>query len=232
MTNWSPLFGTDWDRLLNQEFSKPYWSKLLAFIADESRLFSVYPRHDEVFKAFHLTPYAETRVVILGQDPYPGHGQAHGLAFSVPCGVPKPRSLMNIHKELNDDLGHPIPDHGNLEQWARRGVLLLNATLTVREGSPGSHSRKGWEKFTDEVIRALNRKADSVVFMLWGKAAGGKKDLIDSPQHTVIVSPSPSPLAAWRGFFCSRPFSRANAALVAAGREGVDWTLMDCESLK
>ena len=190
------------------------------------------PRHDEVFKAFHLTPHAETKVVILGQDPYPGHGEAHGLAFSVPCGVPKPPSLRNIHKELNENLGVPIPDHGNLEQWARRGVLLLNATLTVREGSPGSHSGKGWETFTDEAIRAVNKKADSVVFVLWGKAAEAKKGLIDSPQHTVIVSPLPSPLSAWRGFFGSRPFSRANAALVAAGRKGIDWTVMDCRSLK
>jgi uracil-DNA glycosylase len=232
VTNRSPLFGTDWDRLLNQEFSKSYWSELLAFIEDERQRFTVYPPRDDVLNAFKLTSYAETKVVILGQDPYPGHGEAHGLAFSVPCGVPRPPSLKNIYKELNKDLSVPIPDHGNLEQWARRGVLLLNATLTVRDGSPGSHRRKGWETFTDEVIRALNRKAESVVFVLWGRIAEGKKALIDSPPHTVIKSPSPSPLAAWRGFFGSRPFSRANDALVAARREGINWTVKDCRSPK
>jgi len=187
----------------------------------------VYPPHDEVFTALHLTPCAETKAVILGQDPYPGAGQAHGLAFSVRHGVRVPPSLRNIYRELHDDVCVPIPDHGCLESWARRGVLLLNAVLTVREGAPRSHRQKGWETFTDEVIRVVAAKTDSVVFILWGKEARRKKTLIETPPHTVIESPHPSPQSAYRGFFGSKPFSRANYALIAAGREAVDWRLTD-----
>jgi uracil-DNA glycosylase len=227
VTDQNPLFGTDSGPLLRQEFTKPCWAELQAFVAAERSRFEVYPPDVEVFMALHLTAYAETKVVILGQDPYPGAGQAHGLAFSVRCGVPVPPSLKNIHKELHEDLGVPIPDHGNLKQWARRGVLLLNATLTVRAGAAASHQGRGWETFTDEVIRVVNRKTDPVVFILWGRVAGKKKRLIDSPPHTVIESPHPGPQSARKGFCGSNPFSRANAALVAAGREAIDWTLTD-----
>ena len=216
---------TDWNPLLRAEFDKDYWRELMAFVADERSRAEVYPPHDEVFAALHLTPYAEVKVLILGQDPYHGPGQAHGLCFSVRPGVPKPPSLANIEKELADDLGITVPDHGSLEAWARQGVLLLNATLTVRARTAGSHQKKGWERFTDEVISVVNAKPERVVFILWGSYARRKKALIDTSRHAVIESPHPSPLSAHRGFFGSRPFSRANEALVAAGREPVDWTI-------
>jgi uracil-DNA glycosylase len=183
----------------------------------------VYPPADEVFAALHLTPFADTRVMILGQDPYHGPKQAHGLCFSVRRGVPKPPSLLNIFKELRDDLGIEMPDHGSLEAWARQGVLLLNATLTVRGGQAASHQGKGWEVFTDEVLAAVNAKPERVVFILWGASARRKKSLIDTSRHVVIESAHPSPLSAHNGFFGSKPFSRANAALVAAGRDPIDW---------
>jgi len=185
----------------------------------------VYPSHPDVFAALHLTPYADTRVLILGQDPYHGPGQAQGLCFSVPDGISIPPSLANIHRELADDLGVAVPRHGNLEPWARQGVLLLNATLTVRAGQAGSHQGKGWETFTDEVIAAVNAKPEHVVFVLWGSYARKKRSLIDATRHTIIESPHPSPLSAHNGFFGSHPFSRANAALVAHGQQPIDWTL-------
>jgi len=216
---------TDWNPLLRAEFDKPYWRDLQDFVARERARATVYPAPDEVFAALHRTSYAGTKVLILGQDPYHGPRQAHGLCFSVRRGVQIPPSLRNIHQELHDDLGLPIPDHGNLEPWAEQGVLLLNATLTVRAGSAGSHQKKGWETFTDEVIRVVSAKPDPVVFVLWGGYARRKQDLIDRQRHTIIESPHPSPLSASSGFFGSRPFSRANAALVAAGRQPVDWNL-------
>jgi uracil-DNA glycosylase len=214
---------TDWNPLLREQFAEPYWDDLMAFVAHERSTHPVYPPHDEVFAALHLTPYAETRVVILGQDPYHGPGQAHGLCFSVRHGVRVPPSLANIYRELRDDLGIDPPGHGNLERWARSGVLLLNTTLTVRGGAAASHQGRGWERFTDRVIDTVAAKSTRVVFILWGAAARRKRSMIDAQRHTIIESAHPSPLSARNGFFGSRPFSRANAALIDAGLQPVDW---------
>ena len=216
---------TDWNPLLREEFAKPYWAELQAFVADERSRIEVYPPHDDVFAALHQTPFASVKVLILGQDPYHGPGQAHGLCFSVRPGVAIPPSLRNIFTELESDVGVPRPKHGCLNAWTEQGVLLLNTTLTVRAHQAASHQRKGWETFTDQVIRAVDAKSEPVVFMLWGAAARKKKELIDTTRHTVIESVHPSPLSAHNGFFGSRPFSQANAALVAAGQTPVDWSL-------
>jgi uracil-DNA glycosylase len=220
---------TDWNPVLRGEFAKPYWAELQQFVATERSRAVVYPQHDEVFAALHLTPYAEVKAVILGQDPYHGPDQAHGLCFSVRPGVPPPPSLQNIFKELETDLGISPPRHGCLDSWARQGVLLLNASLTVRQGRAASHQNKGWETFTDEVLRAVNDKPERVVFILWGASARKKKALIDTTRHTVIESPHPSPLSASSGFFGSRPFSRANKALEEAGRDPIDWRILDLD---
>ncbi|MFL6203758.1 MAG: uracil-DNA glycosylase [Acidimicrobiales bacterium] len=216
---------TDWNPVLRAEFAKPYWEELQRFVAEERARTAVYPAHEDVFAALHLTPFAAVKVVILGQDPYHGAGQAHGLCFSVRQGVAAPPSLVNIFKELHADLGIEPPSHGCLDGWARQGVLLLNATLTVRARQAASHQGKGWETFTDEVLRAVNAKPERVVFILWGASARKKRGLVDTSRHVVIESAHPSPLSASNGFFGSRPFSRANAALVEAGREPVDWRL-------
>ena len=216
---------TDWNPILRGEFDKPYWPILQQFVADERAQGAVYPPHDQVFAALHLTPYADVKVLILGQDPYHGPRQAHGLCFSVPHGIQQPPSLQNIFAELRDDLAIEPPSHGNLERWARQGVLLLNAFLTVRARQAASHRSAGWETFTDEVIRAVSAKPDRVVFILWGGFARRKKSLVDLTRHVVIESAHPSPLSAHNGFFGSKPFSRANAALAAAGRQPIDWSL-------
>jgi uracil-DNA glycosylase len=221
------MMRTDWNPVLRSEFAKEYWVSLQQFVASERAAHVVYPPHEDVFAALHLTPYANTKVLILGQDPYHGPGQAHGLCFSVRDGVAPPPSLVNIFKELESDLGIARPNHGSLEHWAGQGVLLLNAVLTVRAHQANSHQGKGWEHFTDEVIRRVDAKAETVVFILWGAYARRKKALITGRQHVVIESAHPSPLSAHNGFFASRPFSRANAALVAAGREPVDWRIPD-----
>ena len=216
---------TDWNPILRDEFAKPYWAELQSFVHEERQRATVYPPPDEVFAALHLTPYADVKAVILGQDPYHGPSQAHGLCFSVRRGVTPPPSLQNIYKELEQDLGYPPPGHGDLRHWARQGVLLLNTSLTVRQGRAASHQGKGWETFTDEVLRAVNDKPERVVFILWGAAARKKKVLIDRSRHVVIESAHPSPLSASNGFFGSRPFSRANEALEEAGRTPIDWRL-------
>ncbi len=216
---------TDWNPLLRGEFEQPYWHELQRFVADERRKCTVFPSEPEVYAALHLTPYGETRVVILGQDPYHGNGQAHGLCFSVQRGVAVPPSLANIYAELQSDLGIERPAHGNLEAWARQGVLMLNTCLTVRSGQAGSHHGKGWERFTDQVLRVVDDKPTRVVFLLWGAPARKKRALIHTDRHVVIESAHPSPLSAHNGFFGSRPFSRTNEALAAAGLPPIDWRL-------
>ena len=216
---------TDWNPLLSDELEKPYWDELQRFVHDERHRHQVFPPADEVFAALRLTPFASTRVVLLGQDPYHGPGQAHGLCFSVKPPTPPPPSLKNMFTELHTDLGLAHPSHGSLESWARQGVLLLNTTLTVRSGAAASHQGKGWETFTDAVLAAVNNKPERVVFLLWGAAARRKKALIDLSRHVVIESPHPSPLSAHRGFFGSRPFSRTNQALIQAGLQPIEWTL-------
>lgn len=216
---------TDWNPLLRAELAKPYWAELQTFVAAERADHVVYPAPDDVFAALHLTPYASVKVLLLGQDPYHGPRQAHGLCFSVQPGVASPPSLRNVFKELGDDLGIEPPNHGCLDAWARQGVLLLNTSLTVRAGQAASHQGHGWEVFTDQVIRAVNDKPERVVFILWGASARKKKALVDTSRHVIIESAHPSPLSAHNGFFGSRPFSRTNEALVAAGLDPIDWAV-------
>ena len=215
----------DWDDLLSPETQKPYFSALQAFVRSERERYEVYPPEELVYDAFRRTSFLQTKVVILGQDPYHGEGQAHGLAFSVQPGMAHPPSLRNIMKELHDDLGIPIPQSGSLIPWAEQGVLLLNTTLTVRAHEAGSHHGHGWETFTDHVISAINEKTERCVFLLWGASAQRKKGLLTRTHHVIIESAHPSPLSAHRGFFGSKPFSQANHALQEAGRSTVDWTL-------
>jgi uracil-DNA glycosylase len=213
---------TDWNSLLGDQCDQPYWHSLQRFLAEERAHHLVYPKPDEVFAALDLTPYDQTKVVILGQDPYHGPGQAHGLSFSVPPGTPIPPSLANIYKELSTDLGIAAPLDGDLTRWARQGVLLLNTTLTVRSGQAGSHQGRGWEHFTDRVIELIAERPTPVVFLLWGAAARRKAPMM-SERHHVIESAHPSPLSARRGFFGSRPFSRTNAFLTTSGQTPIDW---------
>ncbi|HEX5724157.1 MAG TPA: uracil-DNA glycosylase [Longimicrobiaceae bacterium] len=214
-----------WHPLLAAELEKPYFAALRSFVARERKAGPVYPPDAEVFSALELTPYEQVRVLVLGQDPYHGPGQAHGLAFSVRPGVRPPPSLKNVFKELKADQGCPVPHHGYLAAWARQGVLLLNAVLTVRGGQPNSHRGKGWETFTDAAIRAVGLREEPVVFVLWGGYAAKKVPLVDAARHTVLQAPHPSPLSAKRGFFGSRPFGAAHAALEQAGLPAVDWCL-------
>ncbi|HEX7056068.1 MAG TPA: uracil-DNA glycosylase [Bacilli bacterium] len=226
------ILRNDWSGLLEAEFSKPYYTKLRQFLIQEYKNEIVYPDKYDIYNALHFTPYADTKVVILGQDPYHGPGQAHGLSFSVKPGIEPPPSLQNIFKELHTDLGCYIPDNGFLEKWARQGVLLLNAVLTVRSGMPNSHRNAGWETFTDQVIRLLNERDVPVVFLLWGKNAQDKAALITNRRHLVVKSPHPSPLSAHRGFFGSRPFSRANAFLRQHGMAEIDWQIENLSVVK
>ncbi|HNC95857.1 MAG TPA: uracil-DNA glycosylase [Myxococcota bacterium] len=215
----------DWAGPLGPALARPSYVRLQEFVAEERKKGPVYPPEEEVYTAFALCPFAQTRVLLLGQDPYHGPGQAHGLSFSVKPGVPAPPSLANMYKELRDDQGIPIPRQGSLVPWARQGVLLLNAVLTVRDSEPASHAKKGWEDFTDAVIRLLNARPEPVVFALWGGYARKKVKLIDGPQHRVLEGVHPSPLSAHGGFFGSRPYSRINAALAEVGQTPIDWTL-------
>ena len=217
------MIGNDWDRILYDELRKDYFIDLINKVRDEYKKKTVFPRKDQVFNAFRYTPYSEVKVVILGQDPYHGVGEAEGLSFSVPMDIRKPPSLVNIFKELHDDLGIDEPTHGSLHSWARQGVLLLNATLTVVKDMAGSHQGMGWETFTDNVIKILNDKSTPVVFILWGRYARSKKKLITNPIHLVIESAHPSPLSAYNGFFGSRPFSKTNDFLVKNNIKPIDW---------
>ena len=220
-----PDIPASWKRELADEFTRPYWADLQAFVAQERAGHTVYPPEDEVYTAFQLTPFEKTHVFLLGQDPYPGPRQAHGLCFSVKPGVPLPGSLRNLYKELHDDLGIPPARTGYLVKWAEQGMLMLNAVLTVRAGQPNSHKGKGWETFTDAVIRAVSAKADPIVFVLWGAYAQKKLKLIDTARHTIVQSAHPSPLSAANGFFGSRPFSKINEALKKHGVKPIDWDL-------
>lgn len=219
------ILRNDWAERLNDQFEMAYYLELRSFLIEEYRLTTVYPDMHDIYNALHYTAYAATKVCILGQDPYHGPGQAHGLSFSVQPGVNPPPSLQNIFKELQSDLGCPIPDHGCLEHWAKQGVLLLNTVLTVRRGQANSHRGKGWELFTDRVIEVLNERPQPVVFILWGRNAQSKSPMIDAARHFVIESPHPSPYSAHAGFFGSRPFSRANEFLRRAGIPPVDWAI-------
>ena len=215
--------GNDWDTILADEWEKPYYKKLRQFLKAEYSSYKIYPNMFDIFNALKYTSFESTKVVIIGQDPYHGQGQAHGLCFSVKKGVIPPPSLKNIFKELNSDVGKDIPTHGELIDWAKQGVLLLNAVLTVREGNPNSHKGMGWEQFTDRIITELNNKPTPVVFLLWGANAQKKAELITNPKHYKLVSVHPSPLSASRGFFGCRHFSKTNELLKQNNLEEIKW---------
>lgn len=215
--------GNDWDGILADEWEKPYYRQLHSFLKEEYSKTRIYPDMYDIFNALKYTPFADTRAVIIGQDPYHGPGQAHGLCFSVKKGVPLPPSLVNIYKEITDDLGVTMPQHGELTGWAKQGVLLLNTVLTVRAGQPNSHKDKGWEIFTNRVISELNRKETPIVFLLWGANAEKKARVITNPIHKKLITVHPSPLSAYRGFFGCRHFSKANEILISSGQPPIKW---------
>jgi len=219
------ILTNDWHDYLSEEFSKEYYQNLRKFLINEYRSRKIYPDMHDIFNALHYTSYSQTKAVILGQDPYHGEGQAHGLSFSVKAGIAAPPSLVNIYKELQADLGCYIPNNGYLKPWADQGVLLLNASLTVRAGVANSHRNIGWELFTDRVIQVLNEREKPVVFILWGANARSKKKYITNTRHFVIESTHPSPLSAYNGFFGSRPFSRTNKILQSLGESPIDWQI-------
>lgn len=220
----APKLPDGWLKALSAEFEKPYWDELQTFVAGERKKHQVFPPEDEVFSAFELTPYENVRVVILGQDPYHDDGQAHGLCFSVKPGITPPPSLGNMYKELKADLGCKVPNNGYLVPWAKQGVLMINAVLTVQAHTPNSHKDRGWETFTDAVIRAVSDRADPAVFVLWGKYAQKKKKLIDAKKHVVIEGAHPSPLSV-KLFLGSKPFSKVNDALAGLGKAPIDWQI-------
>ena len=219
--------GNTWNEIIGEEFEKDYYIRLREFLKSEYSTKTIYPSMYDIFNALKYTDYEDVKVVILGQDPYHEPGQAHGLSFSVKPGVPQPPSLVNIFKEIKEDLGIDPPNHGYLESWANEGVLLLNAVLTVRRAQANSHQGKGWEIFTDTVIKKLNERDKPMVFMLWGANARSKKAFITNPAHLVLEAPHPSPLSAYRGFFGCRHFSRANDFLIENGQEPVNWEICD-----
>lgn len=221
------MIDNDWLEPLSAEFKKPYYARLYRFVNEEYRTHTIYPKQQDVFAAYDRTPLANVKVVIIGQDPYHEPDQAHGLCFSVCPGVDIPPSLVNIYKELHDDIGCRIPNNGYLVKWADQGVLLLNTVLTVRAHAANSHQGKGWEEFTDATIAAVNRLDRPVVFMLWGRPAQQKKAMLNNPKHLILTAPHPSPLSAYRGFFGCRHFSKANEYLSANGIEPVDWQIED-----
>ena len=221
----NPKIEESWKKVLFEEFQKPYFETLKTFLVEEKKSHTIYPSGANIFAAFEHTPFENVVVVILGQDPYHGVGQAHGLSFSVQDDVPHPPSLQNIFKELKDDLGCNIPKSGNLTAWAKQGVFLLNTVLTVRASEANSHRNQGWENFTDAVIKTLSTQKEHLVFILWGSPAGAKASLIDGKKHLILRAPHPSPLSSYRGFFGSKPFSKSNDYLVAKGKKPIDWCL-------
>jgi len=222
-----PKIEPSWKAVLADEFHQAYFRELKSFLLSEKNAYRIFPKGNDIFAAYNLTPFDKVKVVILGQDPYHGPDQAHGLAFSVQRGIAHPPSLQNIFKELKDDVGCDVPIHGTLESWARQGVFLLNTVLTVRAGQAHSHKEQGWERFTDATIKALSDRREHLVFILWGRPAQMKASLIDASRHHVITAPHPSPLSAYRGFFGSKPFSRTNAYLQSIGIAPIDWCLCD-----
>lgn len=219
------IFQNDWQDVLGDEFQKPYYLQLRAFLKEQYETATVYPNMHDLWSAFHATSYRDVKVVILGQDPYHGPNQAHGMSFSVLPGVPQPPSLRNMLQELQADIGCPVPNHGYLMHWAQQGVLLLNTVLTVRQGEAHSHKNRGWEQFTNTVIEKLNDRDEPVIFVLWGRPAQQKQALIDPTKHAVLTAPHPSPLSAHRGFFGSKPYSNINALLTKRGEQPIDWCL-------
>lgn len=218
--------GNDWDIMLQDEFDRPYFRRLENFLTEERARYEIYPPQEDVFNALRYSSFQDTKVVILGQDPYHEPGQAHGLCFSVNKGVTIPPSLVNIYKEIENDLGIKMPGHGYLADWAKQGVLLLNTVLTVRRGQANSHKGKGWEIFTDRIVEILNERQKPMVFILWGANAKSKTELITNKEHMVITGAHPSPLSAWKGFFGGRYFSKANRYLEITGQEPVDWGIL------
>ena len=217
--------GNDWDTILADEWQKPYYINLRGFLKTEYQSRTIYPDMNDIFNALRYTSYADTKVVIIGQDPYHGARQAHGLCFSVQKGIEPPPSLKNIYKELHDDIGFEIPNHGELTSWAHQGVLMLNAVLTVREASPNSHKGMGWERFTDRVIAELDKKQTPVVLLLWGANARKKAEIITNPIHKKLITVHPSPLSAYNGFFGCKHFSKTNEILLSSGQTPIDWTI-------
>lgn len=225
MTTVNPVIEESWKEVLRNEFNAPYFRDLKEFLLEEKKHYTIFPPGNLIFNAFNLTPFDNVKVVLLGQDPYHNIHQAHGLCFSVQPGIEHPRSLVNIFKELHDDLGYKIPQSGNLEKWAQQGVLLLNATLTVRAHQAGSHQNHGWETFTDAVIRNLSDRKEGLVFLLWGNYAQAKESLIDTSKHFILKTVHPSPLSASRGFFGCKHFSKTNEILERQGKEIINWEL-------